>query len=188
MGPWRNPGGTLVQPWWNLTSGPPRTTPEPIWAETPKLSAVGEQSKNKSTPILIRHPFCGLFAETQNWAWGRLQDTTANSVLGSKTWCCHLDGEPPQPRGPCQTGCKDPILRIHLIHPFFQHSGRGGFERLASSRAGPLCTSFVRKRVNGKRHTYSKYPPHSFQTMMFTIGWKGTWLWVKKKVPKMAPL
>ena len=28
------PGGTLVD---RLTSGPPRTTPEPIWAETPKL-------------------------------------------------------------------------------------------------------------------------------------------------------
>ena len=27
---------------WNLASGPPRTTPEPIWTETPKLSAVGE--------------------------------------------------------------------------------------------------------------------------------------------------
>ena len=38
-----NPGGTLVEPSWNLTSGPPRTTPEPIWAETPKLSAVGEK-------------------------------------------------------------------------------------------------------------------------------------------------
>ena len=37
-----NPGGSLVEPSWNLTSGPPRTTPEPIWAETPKLSAVGE--------------------------------------------------------------------------------------------------------------------------------------------------
>ena len=34
--PWWNPGGTLVKPLWNLTSGPPRTTPEPIWAETPK--------------------------------------------------------------------------------------------------------------------------------------------------------
>ena len=32
-----NPRGTLVEPWWNLTWGPPRTTPEPIWAETPKL-------------------------------------------------------------------------------------------------------------------------------------------------------
>ena len=37
-----NPGGTLVEPWWNprswnLTSGPPRTTPEPIWAETPSV-------------------------------------------------------------------------------------------------------------------------------------------------------
>ena len=32
-----------MEPSWNLTSGPPRTTPEPIWAETPKLSAVGEK-------------------------------------------------------------------------------------------------------------------------------------------------
>ena len=40
--PWWNPGGTLVEPWWNLTSGPPRTTPA-IWAEAPKLSAVGEK-------------------------------------------------------------------------------------------------------------------------------------------------
>ena len=38
--------GTLVEPSWNLTSRPPRTTPEPIWAETPKLSAVGEKSKH----------------------------------------------------------------------------------------------------------------------------------------------
>ena len=29
-------------PTWNLTAGPPRTTAEPIWAETPKLSAVGK--------------------------------------------------------------------------------------------------------------------------------------------------
>ena len=36
-----NPRGTwLVEPSWNLTSGPPQTTPEPIWAETPKLSDV----------------------------------------------------------------------------------------------------------------------------------------------------
>ena len=39
-----NPNGTLVKPLWNLTS---RTTPEPIWAETPQLSAVGE---NKTSP------------------------------------------------------------------------------------------------------------------------------------------
>ena len=48
--PWWNPGGTLVEPlvepWWNLSSGSPRTTPEPIWAETPKLSAVGEKWKH----------------------------------------------------------------------------------------------------------------------------------------------
>ena len=55
--PWWKPGGTLVEPylkppslaepaageplvepWWNLSSGSARTTPEPIWAETPKLS------------------------------------------------------------------------------------------------------------------------------------------------------
>ena len=40
---WWNYGGTLVEPSWNLASGLPRTTPEPIWAETPKLSAVGEK-------------------------------------------------------------------------------------------------------------------------------------------------
>ena len=44
--PWWNPGGTLVEPWWNLSSGSPRTTPEPIWAETPKLSAVGEKKQH----------------------------------------------------------------------------------------------------------------------------------------------
>ena len=42
---WWNSGGTLVEPSWNLTSGTPRTTPDPIWAETPKLSAVGEKTK-----------------------------------------------------------------------------------------------------------------------------------------------
>ena len=36
-----------MEPSWNLTSRPPRTTPEPIWAETPKLSAVGEKRKTE---------------------------------------------------------------------------------------------------------------------------------------------
>ena len=48
MEPWWNSGGTLVEPsWnpsWNLTSGPPRPTPEPIWAKTPKLSAQAGQA------------------------------------------------------------------------------------------------------------------------------------------------
>ena len=44
--PWWDPGGTLVEPSWNLTSGPPRT-PEPIWAETPKLSAVVEEEEEE---------------------------------------------------------------------------------------------------------------------------------------------
>ena len=35
-----------MEPWWNLASGPARTTPEPIWAETSKLSAVGEKVGN----------------------------------------------------------------------------------------------------------------------------------------------
>ena len=56
---WWNPGGTL----WSLTSGPPRTTLEPIWAETPKLSAVGEnktkhtkQKNNPPHPHIYRAP------------------------------------------------------------------------------------------------------------------------------------
>ena len=47
--PWWNPGGTLVkpwvepwvEPWWN---------PEPIWAETPKLSAVEEKTPPPTPP------------------------------------------------------------------------------------------------------------------------------------------
>ena len=50
--PWWNPGGTLVEPWWNLSSGSPRTTPEPIWAETPKLSAAG----GKNLSRFFQHP------------------------------------------------------------------------------------------------------------------------------------
>ena len=38
---WWNSGGT---PSWNLSSGPPQTTPEPI-GDSPKLSAVGELRK-----------------------------------------------------------------------------------------------------------------------------------------------
>ena len=60
--PWWNPGGTLVkplvEPWWNLSSGSPRTTPEPIWAETPKLSAAGEKRKGKKTKRVPRHQTC----------------------------------------------------------------------------------------------------------------------------------
>ena len=53
-----NPGGTLVEPlvepWWNLSSGSPRTTPEPIWAETPKLSAVGEKVGTLDLTALLK--------------------------------------------------------------------------------------------------------------------------------------
>ena len=38
---------------WNLTLGPPRTTPEPIWAETPKLSAGGEQNQNPQAAKMV---------------------------------------------------------------------------------------------------------------------------------------
>ena len=60
---WWNPRGTLVEPSWNLPAGPPRTIPEPIWAETPKLSAVGE----KGELILGKGVFLGvlLFSTTQ---------------------------------------------------------------------------------------------------------------------------
>ena len=44
------PRRTLVEPSWNLTSGSPWTTPEPIWTETPKLSAVGEKRKIRHRP------------------------------------------------------------------------------------------------------------------------------------------
>ena len=51
-----HPSQNLVEPWWNswnLTPGPPRTTPEPIWAETPKLSAGGK--KKKASQVLGVH-------------------------------------------------------------------------------------------------------------------------------------
>ena len=47
-------GGTLVKLWWTLVEPclrPPRTTPEPIWAETPKLSAVGERRRERRQDI-----------------------------------------------------------------------------------------------------------------------------------------
>ena len=56
---WWNPGGTLVEPSWNLTSRPPRTTPQPIWAETPKLSAVEEKTMSKQMHIPRRLPLNG---------------------------------------------------------------------------------------------------------------------------------
>ena len=43
MEPWWNPGGTLAEPC--LRAAPDH--PEPIWAETPTLSAVGEKTKQK---------------------------------------------------------------------------------------------------------------------------------------------
>ena len=40
------PHGTLVEPWNPRETLPqPRTTLEPVWAETPKLEAVGEKNK-----------------------------------------------------------------------------------------------------------------------------------------------
>ena len=57
---WWNPGGTLVEPSWSLTSGLARTTPEPIWAETPKLSAVGKKAQRNR-----------VFAFGRSFFWGR---------------------------------------------------------------------------------------------------------------------
>ena len=56
----KEPAGTLVEPWWNLTSGLPRTTPEPIWAETPKLSAVGEKYTSKDQNCIKQVEDCTL--------------------------------------------------------------------------------------------------------------------------------
>ena len=73
-----NPDGTLVEPSWNPRGtlvepylGAAQTTPEPIWAQTPKLSAVGEKhapSKGylmieiwqlkKRTPVCLTPVFC----------------------------------------------------------------------------------------------------------------------------------
>ena len=39
-----NPRGTLVEPWWNPRGTLPRTTPEPIWAETKQTN------KTRQTP------------------------------------------------------------------------------------------------------------------------------------------
>ena len=44
-----------MEPSWNLTSGLPRNTPEPIWAETPKLPAVGEKHGRHQLPRVDRH-------------------------------------------------------------------------------------------------------------------------------------
>ena len=86
MEPWWNaggtlvdPGGTLVEPWWN---GPPLTTPKPIWAETPKLSAVGEKkTKTKTRQVPHKRP-C---RDVQN-LW--LNDKQPNALLVSQ------NGEP----------------------------------------------------------------------------------------------
>ena len=42
-----------VEPSWNLTSRPPRTTPEPTWAETLKLSAVGGKKKKHKVGVCV---------------------------------------------------------------------------------------------------------------------------------------
>ena len=46
-----------MEPSWNLTSGPPRTTPEPTCAETPKISADGEKRPNKQNKKVSRAVF-----------------------------------------------------------------------------------------------------------------------------------
>ena len=65
-------GGTLVEPSWNLASGPPRTTPEPIWAETPKLSAVGERKRNptRQTGLGLTTTSLVAIAELRAWTAG----------------------------------------------------------------------------------------------------------------------
>ena len=52
---WWNPAGTLVEPLvepcFNLISGSARTTPEPIWAETPSFQLLGKKQRALIRPV-----------------------------------------------------------------------------------------------------------------------------------------
>ena len=66
-------GGTLVELSWKLTSGPPRTTPNPIWAETPNLAAVAEKKKKKKNLLKSERQGAQLEASAihqQQQLWG----------------------------------------------------------------------------------------------------------------------
>ena len=97
--PWWNLGGTLVEPSWNLTPGPPRTTPEPIWAETPKLSAVGEKRRKKNT-----HRHTHRFWGWQVFRWRNTHFNWSQNLKQKKQkpfgW---LDSKPESPFG-CPVG------------------------------------------------------------------------------------
>ena len=80
-----NPSGTLVEPWWNpggifvepyLRAA--RTTPEPIWAETPKLSAVwGIKTETWNSQAVHQEefpPYKGLFSSAAGCSFSS-QDT-----------------------------------------------------------------------------------------------------------------
>ena len=71
-----------MEPSWNLTSGPPRTTPEPIWAETPKLSGVGE----KKLPLPPLPPPPKQKKETRPARFPRNRSVHPNRSLSTKAF------------------------------------------------------------------------------------------------------
>ena len=118
--PWWNPGGPLVEPWWNprgtlvepswnprgtlITSGPPRTTPEPIWAETPKLQLLGNNNKTPGVPahVTLLWMFCHRQVSSRELSrrlggWkGSVWPNSARPGLGSRDFvvaCYQLENQ-----------------------------------------------------------------------------------------------
>ena len=76
-----NLGGTFVEPSWNLTSGPPRITPEPIWAETPKHSAVGEkQTKEQRTGYIYIYMYVVGLSSVENQSQAQLPEQQISQI------------------------------------------------------------------------------------------------------------
>ena len=125
--PWWNPGGTLVEPSWNLTSVLPRTTPEPIWAETPKLAAVGE--KKHSKPSLRAHPLSDAFE------WREKPRKIGRLSLSSAPRGVHLvaAGRAHLPHAPLPANGELDRSPTRWPHPIFHHglkSPPGPFARI----------------------------------------------------------
>ena len=101
-----NPGGTLVESWWNPGGTLAKGRPEPIWAETPKLSAVGE---------LFHQPeirWLGGYSPQRKVSSGDIPNS-----MWCSFWCSHHYAALAEPRGtlvfwwnPCGT-LVEPYLR-----------------------------------------------------------------------------
>ena len=87
--PFSEPRGTLVEPSWALVEAYLRSAPdphEPIWAETPKLSAVGEKGGKKHIWRFSKLLDVDSLAAT---IWQPFRDVTfMDPVLeNGRTWC-----------------------------------------------------------------------------------------------------